>query len=382
MINEFAMLLGMKRQRAVISLAAALALGVSACGGGGNDETTGGGEGTGDGEAGGTDPDDSGGTEGEESPEPEETEEEDPDGPELGGMEDPYQVGDTVELPDWTVAVSRLKVYGTHEVLQSNPLTGEPPEGTVYSIIEADVTNLTDEKLSYRTQVSSAVVDADGTVLGDGIGSAGDMCSLGDDPMDNDVGPGETASLQWCLTVQDEGLEDALFQITRKSAPPVDAYVALASGDLDDTAPPGSEEDPYDMGEAFESHGWEITVNDFDTETNPTQLGEPGMDPPPGQRWLTVDVTLANVEAESDRFLEALDYFAVTADGETLGGSTGRCSLGMYDGDPFAEEIPTGESGDVLLCVEVPEDQVDELTLMFSEDFMTAGTVGTYVTLN
>lgn len=297
---------------------------------------------------------------------------------------DAYQIGDTIETGNWTVTVASVELYATDEVLESNPMNGNPADGTGYVILDLAATNTGGEEAGFHSHVTTALTTPDGEVLGNNRGAGGSICLLGDDEPDvsDPVGPGDTVSGRVCLTARTEGLDTALLRLT-DSRSDGETLVSLEGADHDDTPTAGSPETPHEVGEDVETNGWRVTVNDVDTDGEPTSFGEPVGDPPAGMRWLLVDVTLTNVDGESSAFLDDNDYFAVTSDGERHGGLPRRCSMGIYDGDPFFEEIPSGESADAVLCVEVPEDLADAgLTLQFTRNYLTADTLGTYVRLN
>lgn len=128
-----------------------------------------------------------------------------------GTREDPYAVGDSIELGDWTIVINSVTLDATDEVMAENQFNDPPAEGRQFVMVNMDATYDGEETGTAWLDLSQRVLGSGGNTFGSG-GAMEDYC--GSIPNDlNDGGeqfPGATVTGNVCISVPADQLDDAL----------------------------------------------------------------------------------------------------------------------------------------------------------------------------
>ncbi|MDV6012333.1 hypothetical protein [Haloechinothrix sp. LS1_15] len=135
------------------------------------------------------------------------------DGGEYGTRDNPLEVGTTIEVAGWELAVTEVTPDATDEILAENEFNEPPADGRQFVMFGVAATYVGEDSGTAWTDFSWAVVGGDGNTFG--AASLDDYCGVIPEPL-ADTGetfPGGQVSGNVCIAVPAEQLERATIRI-------------------------------------------------------------------------------------------------------------------------------------------------------------------------
>ncbi|SFA81715.1 hypothetical protein SAMN05216266_101617 [Amycolatopsis marina] len=131
----------------------------------------------------------------------------------LGSRESPLDLGTTIEMGDWTLAVVDITRDATDVVLQENEFNEPPADGRQFVLFSVEATYAGADSGTAWTDFSWAIVGNDGNTFGGG--SMNDYCGVIPTPLDEtgETFAGGNVKGNVCISAASDQLDGATIRV-------------------------------------------------------------------------------------------------------------------------------------------------------------------------
>lgn len=131
----------------------------------------------------------------------------------LGTRENPLDLGTTIEMGDWTLAVLDVTLDATDAVLEENEFNDPPADGRQFVLFTVKATYAGEDSGTAWTDFSWAIIGSEGNTFGGT--SMNDYCGVIPNPLDEtgETFPGGNVKGNVCISAASDQLDGATIRI-------------------------------------------------------------------------------------------------------------------------------------------------------------------------